>query len=138
MNAASSAAAMRLVIVDDHEGYRSGILRAASAHPAIEVVGVGADGNEGLELIVRHEPDVALVDIRMPNADGFTLMRALRELDPPPPSRIVLLTAEPDPALAEAATGLGAAGFLSKDLSRLEILREILAVRDRDPAPCRD
>ena len=59
-----------MFIADDHEGYRSGVARLVAEHPALEVVGQAADGDAALAGIVACQPDVALLDVRMPGMSG--------------------------------------------------------------------
>ena len=67
----AAAATRRVFIADDHEGYRSGVARLVGDHPGLEVVGQAADGEQALAGIVACQPDVALLDVRMPGLSGI-------------------------------------------------------------------
>lgn len=66
-----------MFIADDHAGYRGGMARMVGDHPSLEVVGEAADGNEALLGVVALQPDVALLDIRMPGLTGLEVCRRL-------------------------------------------------------------
>jgi two-component system LytT family response regulator len=68
---------IRTIVVDDEKPARMRLLELLSREADIEVVGVGADGREGLELIRRHEPDLVFLDVQMPGLDGFGVLQAL-------------------------------------------------------------
>lgn len=110
----------RIVVADDHPVFREGMVRALVETGRYEIAGEAADGQTALDLILRHRPDVALVDLRMPGLDGLGLLRRVRgeELD----VSLVLLSAFTQPKIVDEALAAGAAGYLSKDASREEIL----------------
>jgi DNA-binding NarL/FixJ family response regulator len=100
---------IRIVIADDHRLLLEGLREALGSVPDIDVVGTAVDGEELLERVEEHQPDVLVVDIDMPKLDGLS---ALAAMDDPPPSLIVTMhTDEAHRAEAEAA---GAVAFLSK------------------------
>jgi len=110
---------IRVLLVDDQELFRAGVAVIVGADPEIEVVGQAASGREAVELVDRLEPDVVLMDIRMPELDGveatrqvFTRARLARRTHPV--RVIVLTTFDLDDRAAEAIR-LGASGFLLKD-----------------------
>jgi DNA-binding NarL/FixJ family response regulator len=113
----------RIVVADDHPVFREGMVRALVQTGRYEIAGEAADGQTALDLILRHRPDVALVDLRMPGLDGLGLLRRLRgeELD----VSLVLLSAFTQPKIVDEALAAGAAGYLSKDASREEILAAV-------------
>lgn len=100
---------IRTVLIDDEALVRSGLRLLLDAHQVIDVVGEAGDGRAGLELIAREQPDVILLDLRMPQLDGVAV---LRELDGHVP--VVVLTAFDTDDLVQAALGAGAVGFLVK------------------------
>jgi DNA-binding NarL/FixJ family response regulator len=81
--------------------------------PAFEVVGTAADGDEAVAVVLREEPDLVLLDARMPRASGFEAARRLRQERPSTP--LVFLTANRDPQLAAEAFRIGATGYILKD-----------------------
>lgn len=103
---------IRVAIIDNEALVRSGFRLILSAAPDIDVVGT-FDGSEPTEAILRENPDVVLLDIRMPGRSGLDILRDIRQM-PSPPVVAVLTTFVSDDHIARAL-GLGAAGFLVKD-----------------------
>jgi DNA-binding NarL/FixJ family response regulator len=113
-----------VLVADDHAGYRAGLMRAISTWTGLRLVGEAGDGTSALRLIEEHEPDVALVDVRMPGLNGLELCA---QLAPEHHTRIVLLSAFMDDKLAAQAAACGAADFLSKETPREQICRTLVA-----------
>jgi DNA-binding NarL/FixJ family response regulator len=108
---------VRVLIVDDQALVRAGFSMILSAEPDIEVVGQAASGNEALALVREVEPDVILMDIRMPDMDGITATQRLcenRPADSACPRIIILTTFDLDDYVYDALRA-GASGFLLKD-----------------------
>jgi DNA-binding NarL/FixJ family response regulator len=103
---------IRVVVVDDEALVRSGFRLILNAADDIEVVAT-ATGAEAVEAVEREGPDVVLLDIRMPDVDGLTVLRRVREL-PEPPVVAMLTTFDADEYILTALR-TGAAGFLLKD-----------------------
>ena len=116
----SSGTVIRVVVVDDHPFFRDGVTRGLNGTGYIKVVGEAGDGREGLKVISRERPDVALVDYQMPDMDGIELVHAL--VRDHVPVRVLLLSAITDGAIVFRALQEGAAGYLSKDARRAEIV----------------
>jgi two-component system nitrate/nitrite response regulator NarL len=112
-------------IADDHPLVREGLVRAVAGQPALEMVGSAGDGREALEAIRRIQPDVALLDVKMPELDGLAVVRALQRDDLP--TRVVFLSAYVDSAVAYRALAEGAVGFLSKEASAATVCDAIVA-----------
>ena len=110
---------MRIVVVDDQTAVREGLVTILELLPEIEVVAAGSDGAEAVELARAHEPDVVLMDLRMPRLDGVEATRQIRGLNPA--TQVVVLTTYADDDSVLAALSAGAIGFLTKDASRDEI-----------------
>jgi DNA-binding NarL/FixJ family response regulator len=117
---------MRIVIADDHETYRRGLARAIRRFGTLDLVGEAADGAEALQVIREASPDIALLDVRMPELDGLEVARRLKELGG---ITVVLLTGSSTEELESAAAAAGVAVLLSKDLARDDICRRLLALR---------
>lgn len=114
-----------MVVADDHPVYRDGIARAVRDRPGLELVGEASGGREALELIAAHEPDVALLDFRMPDLDGQAVLGALVRKGSG--ARVVFLSADTEPAIVFAALAGGATGYLSKAANRSTICDAIAA-----------
>jgi len=86
---------MRVLLADDHTLVRAGIRSLLEAMPGVEVVAESGDGREALDLIAKHRPDVALLDIGMPGLSGLEV--AKRASDESPRTKIVILSMHADP-----------------------------------------
>jgi DNA-binding NarL/FixJ family response regulator len=117
----------RVLVADDHAGYRDGMARLISDHPDLTVVAVAADGDEALAMIAALKPDVALLDVRMPGRTGLDVCRDLLESGASPGTRVVLITGTPDPVLSERAAEAGAVALIGKETSPPEICERLLA-----------
>ena len=115
---------VRAVVVDDHPVVRDGLVAMLGADPGIEVVGSAEDGDEGLRLIARTDPDVVLMDLRMPGTSGTEAIRRLRSRDRERPRVLVLTTYDTDRDI-RGALKAGADGFLLKDARREDVLRAV-------------
>jgi NarL family two-component system response regulator LiaR len=121
---------IRVVIVDDHTIVRSGLRAFLSVHEDMAVVGEAANGAEAIDVVGDTQPDVVLMDLRMPVMEGPEAIEVMLQADEPP--RIVALTTFEDPSLAQRALAAGAIGFLYKDADEEELLSAIrLAHRGR-------
>ena len=115
-----------VVVIDDHPFFRDGVTRGLVQSGQIKVLGDADNGRDGIDLIVREKPDVALVDYQMPDLNGLDVVHAIvREQLP---TRIVLLSALTDSAVVFRALEEGANGYLSKDARRAEIVDAVLRV----------
>ena len=121
---------MRVLIAEEHPLYREGVVRAIKERLELELVGEAADGREALALIKELQPDVAVLDVKMPELDGMQVANAL-ERDALH-TRVLMLSAFLDRQIVFQAVAAGAAGYLSKDADRLEITDAILAVHRGD------
>jgi DNA-binding NarL/FixJ family response regulator len=124
--------AIRVVLADDQALVRAGFQALLDAQADIEVVGEAADGNEAVAVTRRERPDVVLMDIRMPGADGLAATRAIGADPALDAVRVVILTTfELDEYVFEALRS-GASGFLVKDTEPTELLRAVRAVAAGD------
>ncbi|GBD09578.1 Transcriptional regulatory protein DegU [Candidatus Thermoflexus japonica] len=103
---------IRVLLADDHPPLRLGLRVLLSALPGFEVVGEAGDGREALALLERLQPDVAVLDIRLPRLDGLALAREIRRQGWP--IRVLLLSAYEDEALIREALAIGVEGYLLK------------------------
>ncbi|MEU5419121.1 response regulator [Streptomyces sp. NPDC001407] len=121
-----AGAPVTVVVADDHPVYREGIARGLRLSGRIEVVAETGDGAETLRVIRELEPQVALIDYRVPTMDGIAVVRAL--VRDGVPTRAILLSATTDAAVVYRAVEEGAAGYLAKDARRSEIVDAVLKV----------
>jgi DNA-binding NarL/FixJ family response regulator len=103
---------IRVAIADDHSLVRQGLRRYLDMADGIEVVGEAANGQELLDLVEREGPDIALVDIRMPEMDGLEAARLIR--DSHPNTGVIMLTAYDDRQFVVEAVRSGARGYVLK------------------------
>jgi two-component system nitrate/nitrite response regulator NarL len=122
----SSNDRVRVLVADDHPVYREGIVRAINERPELELVGEAGDGREALDQIKELEPDVAVLDIRMPGLDGTQVLAAIRRDSNT--TQVLFLTAFMEPELAYRTVADGAKGYLSKSAARQEICDAIVTV----------
>lgn len=117
---------IRVLIVDDHPVVRAGMEGILSAQDDFEVVGEAADGRAAIQLNQQLNPDVILMDLRMPEVDGVTAIKEINS-QPNPPPILVLTTYDSDADIVRAIEA-GATGYLLKDTPRDELFRAIRAV----------
>ena len=121
---------VRVLLVDDHEVVRRGLRDLLGDEPDIEVVAEAGSVAEALTRAADSRPDVAVVDVRLPDGDGVSLCRELRDL-PHPPHCLVLTAFDDEPALLGAIMA-GASGYLLKQVRGQDLVtavREVAAGR---------
>ena len=123
---------VRVVVGDDHRGFRAAVVRALASSGAVDVVAEASDGDEALALIKEHLPDVALVDYRMPGLDGAQIAAAVRREELP--TRVLLLSAYDESAIVDHALREGVRpGFLVRSPPESAIVTAVLnCARGRD------
>ncbi|SNY72378.1 response regulator [Paractinoplanes atraurantiacus] len=124
-----NGAPMRVVIADDQALVRAGF-RMILAADGIDVVAEAENGAEAVEAVRRTSPDVVLMDIRMPEMDGIEATRRILAAAGPP--RVIMLTTFDLDNYVYAALGLGASGFLLKDVTPEYLVAAVRIVRDGD------
>ena len=122
---------IRVLIVDDDALVRAGLTMLLAGAGDIEIVGEAADGSQVEHAVAEREPDVVLMDIRMPGMDGLTATEILRRRDRPP-EVIVLTTFDADDHVLRALQA-GASGFLLKDTPPVGIVGAIRSVAAGEP-----
>lgn len=122
---ASTTGDVRVVVVDDQPLVRSGISFIISTEPGMHVVSEAPNGELGLLAVKNHNPDIVLMDIRMPVLDGISATRSLHESDGPP---VLVLTTFDDDDVLWGALQAGAAGFLLKDTPADDLIAAIRMV----------
>ena len=121
----------RVLVADDFPLVREALAAALRRHPEIEVVGMAADGVEAVELALQHQPDVVVLDLKMPRMSGLVALTKLSaEL---PSTRVLLLTACEEPDTVIDAVSAGAAGFVTKRTSGADLTDAVLRVSRGEP-----
>jgi DNA-binding NarL/FixJ family response regulator len=110
---------VRVLLADDHTLVRAGIRALLQSIEGVEVVAESGDGREALELIARHRPDVALLDIAMPGMNGLEIAKRITRESPR--TRVVILSMHADPSYVQQALRAGAAGYLLKGAAVSEL-----------------
>jgi DNA-binding NarL/FixJ family response regulator len=123
---------IRVLIADDQALVRAGFRALLDAEPDIAVVGEAADGDEAVRLAVEERPDVVLMDVRMPGADGLAATRRIAGDERLRGTRVVILTTFDLDEYVFEAIRAGANGFLVKDTEPAELVRAVRAVVDGD------
>jgi DNA-binding NarL/FixJ family response regulator len=127
-SARSGSSDIRVLVVDDQELFRRGLTMLLGVESDIEVVGEAADGISAAALAASTQPDVVLMDVRMPRQTGIEACAALK--DAAPQARIIMLTVSDDEADLYDAVKSGASGYLLKDSSIEEVAQAIRVVAD--------
>ncbi|WP_327680174.1 response regulator transcription factor [Kitasatospora sp. NBC_00458] len=131
---ASAPVPVRVVIADDEPMVRAGVRAVLTTDPGIEIVAETGDGREAVELVRRHRPDVAVLDIRMPGTDGIAAAAEIRRVAATTrtgaPTGIVMLTTFGEDDYILRALGGGANGFLIKSGEPEELIAGVRAVAD--------
>jgi DNA-binding NarL/FixJ family response regulator len=126
---------IRVVVADDQRVVREGIELMLSLTDGVEVVATAADGEQAVAAVARYDPDVVLMDLRMPRCDGVAATRLVRRDHPR--SQVVVLTTFADDESVLAALHAGARGYLTKDAGAEEVARAVRRVAagqaDLDP-----
>ena len=116
---------IRVVVADDHQIVRDGLVSLLGALDGMELVGTAADGREALHVVEEVRPDVVVMDIQMPHLDGIEATRFIAGTHPD--VRIVMLTMNEDDETVMSAIRAGASGYLLKGSGAAEVLRAIEA-----------
>jgi DNA-binding NarL/FixJ family response regulator len=128
MNAERKAA--RVIIADDHRFMRVGLRSILESEPDFEVVGEAATGTEAVNLCLRLRPDLALVDVRMPEIDGLRATRTIRKAVPQ--TSVIMVTMHENPDYLYEALKAGAAGYILKDATDEELISAARKVLEGD------
>ena len=114
---------VKILIVDDHPVVRAGLRGMLAGESNLEVVGEAADGEEAVREVAARQPDVVLMDLRMPGTDGVEATRRIAAL-PSPPSVLIMTTYDTDHDILRAVEA-GATGYLLKDTPRDELITAV-------------
>ncbi|SDJ46367.1 response regulator [Nonomuraea jiangxiensis] len=119
---------IRILLADDETMIRAGVGAILQSDPSLQVVAEAGDGRQAVELALRHRPDVALLDIRMPRLDGLAAAAELRRVAPD--TAVVMLTTFGEDDYIARALEVGASGFLLKSGDPRELIAGIHAVAE--------
>jgi len=123
---------IRVVLADDHAVVRKGILEFLEAEDDISVVGEAADGQQALDLVAEHGPDVAVLDIQMPGLSGIEATRRIKAAYPD--VRVLVLTAYDDDPYIFALLQARASGYVLKTADSAELVRAVRTVYQGESA----
>jgi DNA-binding NarL/FixJ family response regulator len=124
-DASTAAAPIRLLVVDDHPVVRDGVASMFAHDPEFDVVGEAADGGEAVRLASALDPDVILMDLRMPGMDGVAAITELARRGVR--ARVLVLTTYDTDSHVLPAIEAGATGYMLKDAPRADLLRAVRA-----------
>jgi two-component system NarL family response regulator len=124
--ASNDDAPIRVLIVDDHALFRKGLELVLAAEPDLEIVGEASEGLEAIDRAADLQPDVVLMDVRMPGVGGIEATRRIRNAQPS--TRVVMLTVSEDEEDLFASVRAGATGYLLKEVSIDEVANAVRAV----------
>lgn len=128
---APSATKLRVILADDHPVVRDGLAAIINQQPDMQVVAAASDGEEAMTLFLQHQPDVLVLDLRMPRLDGANVVTRLLEVQPK--ARILIMTTYDSDEDIFRSLSQGAKGYILKDAPRQEILSAIRAVSNDQP-----
>src|SRR5215470_6496772 len=117
---------VRIVIADDHPVFRRGLRTIVEAEPSLKVVAEAEDAVTALARIRAEEPDVAILDIDMPNGGGFEVVREIQKLSLP--TQVIFLTMYKDEGLFNKAMDMGVKGYVLKDSAIGDIVAGVKTV----------
>lgn len=132
IGASESLKELRIVVVDDSPLIRDYLVDMFGKLDGCHVVGLAADGNEGVEIIRELRPEIVVLDITMPHRDGIDVLKEIRKEDSE--MVVIMFTADPSVGLEETCLREGANHYLCKT----EILELIAICRELSGARCRD
>ena len=116
----------RILIVDDHEVVRVGLRALLDRHPDFEVIAEAGSGKEALEKVAAYQPDVVVLDIRLPGTSGVEVCQEIT--DQFPSTKVIILTSYAEDEMLFAAIRAGAAGYVLKQIGGDDLVRAIEAV----------
>ncbi|MBO0868378.1 MAG: response regulator transcription factor, partial [Micromonosporaceae bacterium] len=125
VSAPPPTSAIRVVVADDQTAVREGLALLLDLLDDVTVVGLAGDGEDAVRLVAEHDPDVVLMDLRMPRLSGIAATGQIR--DRYPRTQVVVLTTYAEDADILAALRAGALGYLTKDAGRTQIAHAVRA-----------
>jgi two-component system NarL family response regulator len=126
INTLSTSKPTRILVADDHLVYRIGIRSLIASEPGFEVVGEASDGPQAIALYRKHQPDVLLLDLRMPQKSGIEVVKAIRKEFSD--ARILIVTSYQTEEEIFQVLEAGALGYILKDMGREMLIEAIRSV----------
>jgi DNA-binding NarL/FixJ family response regulator len=134
MSTATQINTTRIVIIDDHPSTRDGLTMRINIEPDMQVIGEAADAAEGVELIRRLSPHVAIVDISLKGSNGMDLLKCVR--DEKLPTKLLVWSMYDDSLYAERTLRAGAMGYINKENATGAIVKAIRKVMNGEVFLC--
>jgi two-component system, NarL family, nitrate/nitrite response regulator NarL len=117
---------VRIVLADDHQMFRDAVRRLLDSEPDLVVVGEAGDGEEAVALTLQYEPDILLLDVAMPHANGMQVLKQIAAASKA--TRIIMVTGAVEENELRQALRLGARGFVLKESGAVQLLESIRVV----------
>jgi two-component system response regulator DevR len=114
---------LRILLVDDHEIVRLGLKALLSRYPHFEVVAEARDAQEAIDMLLRHEPDIVVMDIRLPGKNGIEATQDILEIRPQ--TKVIMLTSHADDDVLFDAISAGASGYVLKQIGSDDLIRAL-------------
>ena len=114
---------LRILLVDDHEIVRLGLKALLSRYPHFEVVAEARDAQEAIDMLLRHEPDIVVMDIRLPGRNGIEATQDVLALRPQ--TKVIVLTSHADDDVLFDAISAGASGYVLKQIGSDDLIRAL-------------
>jgi two-component system response regulator DevR len=121
-----SGRTLRLLVVDDHEVVRQGLVALLDRRQGFQVVAEAGTVTEAIEQAARHEPDIVVMDVRLPDGSGIEACREIRSHRPA--TRVIMLTSFPDEEAVLSAIVAGASGYLLKQIRARDLVAALEAI----------
>jgi DNA-binding NarL/FixJ family response regulator len=119
---------LKILLVDDHDKYRNGVNRILSEDPDIRVTGEASNGKEALRMIKKHNYDVIVLDITLPDIDGIEILKQILTFKLK--AHVLMLSIHPQKIYAAQALKTGATGYLTKSRAPRELISAIKTVAE--------
>ncbi len=120
---------LRVLVVDDHELTRFSLKLALSSQENIELVGLASNGQEAIEMVERHHPDVIILDLQMPIMDGWSASAYIKDIEPK--TQIIAYSSQEEPKLKDITKTESLDAFCKKDTATPELIRLVKELGQR-------
>jgi DNA-binding NarL/FixJ family response regulator len=122
---------LRVMLVDDHAIVREGLRALLEEEARVQIVGEASNGDEATEMAARLNPNLVLIDLKMPGMAAPDAIRVIRARNPS--TQVLVLTSYVDDEQVQAVLGAGALGYVLKDVAKSELLRAMATVAKGEP-----